>query len=320
MEESVVVRILHGDCRTILKALPSESVHTVVTSPPYFGLRDYGVAGQIGCERTCEGFVSAIVDVFREVRPVLRFDGTAWLNIGDTFVDGEALMVPARVALALRADGWKLHQENIWHKPNAKGEGQVSRRCTRAHEYVYLLSRTGNYYFNADAIAEPATGTDDRPQQRRAKELARQANLTEHHFAAIRACGATDAGKAQETHTGFGRNSPEVARLAAEAKAALGGYYREFLMAPTKNRRSVWPIPTQPSRERHHAMMPEALAEICVLAGSPPGGMVLDPFAGIGTTGVVANRLGRNAILVELNPEYAAAARSRIGPLLTDVA
>jgi site-specific DNA-methyltransferase (cytosine-N4-specific) len=240
--------------------------------------------------------------------------------------------IPWRVAFALQADGWWLRQDIIWSKSNPMPES-VTDRCTKAHEYLFLLSKSERYYYDADAIAEAScagyngsafdkgktlahqkfeTGKGERPQQRRARELADKAGLTQKHIAAIRAVGVTDAGKAQTTQHGFGRNTENVIRLAAEAKAALGGYYREFLIADTRNKRSVWEIPTAPFPEAHFATFPPALIEPCILAGCPKEGTVLDPFGGAGTTGLVADRLGRNAILIELNPEYAEMAERRI--------
>lgn len=379
------VRIINGDCRDILKTLPDESVHCVVTSPPYFGLRDYGVDGQIGLEGTPDAFVAEMVAVFREVRRVLRDDGTLWLNLGDSYAgswgaqgrngqmsdrsvisaqqiaaaakkttrtgsiaEGTGLKpkdligIPWRVAFALQADGWYLRQDIIWHKPNPMPES-VTDRCTKAHEYVFLFSKSSNYRYDADAIAEAAAessiarwsqdvegqagsdrvpgktngaikavGGTQRAQARRAVELARSAGLTDQHIAAIRAVGITDAGKARITQDGTGKNDPAVQALADEAKAALGGYYREFLISEKRNRRSVWTVATMPFKEAHFATFPTALVEPCILAGCPVGGTVLDPFGGAGTTGLVADRLQRNAILLELNPEYAAMAERRI--------
>lgn len=349
------VRILTGDCRDVLPTLPAASVQCVVTSPPYFGLRDYGVSGQIGLELTPGGYVAELVAVFREVRRLLRDDGTAWLNLGDSYAnDGkwggetggkqaylddnnrkrvgrekrvtglklkDLIGIPWRVAFALQADGWWLRSDIIWSKPNSMPES-ITDRPTKAHEYLFLLAKNERYAYNADAISEDATGTLDRPQQRRARELADAAGLTDRHFAAIRSAGATDAGKAQVTQDGHGKNTDEVMVLAAEAKAALGGYYREFLMSPTRNRRSVWEVPTAPFSEAHFATFPPALIEPCILAGCHEGGTVLDPFGGAGTTGLVADRLGRNAVLIELNPDYVAMAERRIrgdAPLFAEV-
>jgi DNA modification methylase len=377
----VSVQILNGDCRELLQALPDACVHCVVTSPPYFGLRDYGVDGQIGLEDTPDAFVAELVAVFREVRRVLRDDGTLWLNLGDSYAGSwgaqghritesddpswhssqiknhpkrasktgsikqpgikakDLIGIPWRVAFALQADGWYLRQDIVWSKPNPMPES-VTDRCTKAHEYLFLLTKSPRYHFDAAAIAEPVAEASiarlsqdveaqngsarvsgktngtmkavGRPQARRAAELAREKGLTQAHIDAIRSSGIADVGKALVTTAGAGRNTDEVKRLAAEAKEALGGYYREFLMGGTRNKRSVWTVATMPFKEAHFATFPPELVEPCILAGCPAGGTVLDPFGGAGTTGLVADRLQRNAILLELNPDYAAMAERRI--------
>lgn len=380
------VRIITGDCRDVLRTLPDRSIHCVVTSPPYFGLRDYGVDGQIGLEPTPSEFVAEIVAVFRELRRVLRDDGTLWLNLGDSYSGGggfspdtpsnlggakqttqssrlykgrspthglkpkDLIGIPWRVAFALQDDGWYLRQDIIWSKPNPMPES-VTDRCTKAHEYLFLLSKSQRYHFDAEAIAERVAEASiarlaqdvegqvgstrvpgktngamkavGRPQALRAAELARERGLTQAHIDAIRSSGIADAGKALVTTTGAGRNTDEIKRLAAEAKQALGGYYREFLMSGTRNKRSVWEVATMPFKEAHFATFPPALVEPCILAGCPKNGTVLDPFGGAGTTGLVADRLQRDAILIELNPIYAGLARRRItgdAPLFAEAA
>ena len=359
------VSILNGDCRDILKTLPDGSVHCCVTSPPYFGLRNYEVDGQIGLEPTPAAFVAELVDVFREVRRVLRDDGTLWLNLGDSYAtdskwggstggkaakglhgvngggrtktsvglpDKNLIGIPWRVAFALQDDGWILRQDVVWNKPNPMPES-VKDRCTKAHEYIFMLSKSPRYYFDADAIAEDQVKgtagsrfdvgktashqqgraqTGLRKQAVRAAELAAQHGLTEAHIAAIRSVGISDAGKAKVTTNGAGKNDPAVQALADEAKSVLGGYYREFLIPEKRNKRSVWTVTTKPFKGAHFATFPPDLIEPCILAGSPKGGIVLDPFGGAGTTGMVANRLNRSAILIELNPGFAEMAEQRI--------
>jgi DNA modification methylase len=293
----MTVTILTGDCRDVLASLPAESAQTCVTSPPYFGLRDYGHDGQIGLEQTPDAFVAELVAVFREVRRVLRGDGTLWLNLGDSYSartkgssgvgknasnkgtliadrswaippgckPKDLIGIPWMVAFALRADGWYLRQDIIWHKPNPMPES-VQDRCTKAHEYVFLLSKGPRYFFDAAAIAEPGVGR-------------------ETFF-------GSDA-----YSKGAGRN--DIGSSDAQP-------------CTTRNRRSVWTVSTQPYSGAHFATMAPALAELCLKAGSRPGGLVLDPFGGAGTTGLVADRLQRNATLIELNPAYAAIARDRI--------
>jgi DNA modification methylase len=367
----VSVELIEGDCRDVLAEMPEQSINCIVTSPPYFGLRDYGHGDQIGLEPTPAEFVEALVGVMRLARRVLRDDGTLWLNLGDSYArapakggsgpggkneqrwgygeaqgrkfrpgsgradgvvdargqrnrngvgpvpglkDKDLIGIPWRVAFALQADGWYLRQDIIWHKPNPMPES-VRDRCTKAHEYVFLLSKNERYYFDADAIAEPSV-TSERPQLKRALALAAEHGLTDAHIAAIRSCGVSDVGKAQVTQSGYGKNLPEVQALADEAKAVLKGYYREFLTADNgmRNKRDVWTIPTKGFKGAHFATFPEALVEPCILAGCPVGGTVLDPFGGSGTVGVVARRHGRNATLIELNPEYYDIASERLWP------
>ena len=244
----------------------------MVTSPPYFGLRDYGHEGQIGLEETPEAFVDRLVGVFREVRRVMADDGTLWLNIGDSYGKGKNLVgAPWRLAFALQDAGWYLRQDIIWHKPNPMPES-VKDRCTKAHEYLFLLTKSPRYHFDADAIAEAATS---RPQRR----------LT-----------AT-----KDQPGGAGRRAQ-----GGQNPQCQGG------TSTTRNKRDVWTVQTQPYKGAHFAVFPEALVEPCVLAGSAPGDVVLDPFAGSGTTGVVALRHGRAFVGCELNPDYAALARERI--------
>jgi DNA modification methylase len=296
------IAIRHGDCRDVLRTLPDQSVHCCVTSPPYFGLRDYGHAGQIGLEATPDAFVAEMVAVFREVRRVLRDDGTLWLVLGDSYAGGgghspnapssktsisgkygdalkeggikpqgfvkakDLIGIPWRVAFALQADGWYLRQDIIWSKPNPMPES-VTDRCTKAHEHIFLLSKSARYFYDAEAIAEP-TVYDQR-----------------------------------------------LVRINSPKNIALGlKPTREYdhVLEGGRNKRSVWEVATQPFSEAHFATFPPALIEPCIKAGCPIGGTVLDPFAGAGTTGLVADRLQRNAILIELNPDYTAMSDRRL--------
>lgn len=261
----MTVTILNGDCRDLLKGMEAESVNCIVTSPPYYGLRDYGVDGQIGLEQTPDEYVAELVSVFREARRVLRDDGTLWLNLGDSYAEKALLGIPWRAAFALQADGWHLRQDIIWHKQNPMPES-VTDRCTKAHEYVFLLAKSNKYYYDAEAIAEVAD------------------------FPGVRVATAYTEKAVGSTST-----------------TAYNGSAKD-----TKNRRSVWSITTQPFAGGHVATMPPVLAETCIKAGCPLGGTVLDPFGGAGTTGLVADRLNRHAILCELNPEYIVIAKNRI--------
>jgi site-specific DNA-methyltransferase (adenine-specific) len=302
--------ILIGDVRERLKELPDQSVNCCVTSPPYWGLRDYGNDGQIGLEQTPDAFIAELVSVFSEVKRVLRDDGTLWLNIGDSYAsfrDGKAtpdtsrgqstgtlvdkgkasnrkastftntsikhkdlVGIPWMLAFALRADGWYLRQDIIWHKPNPMPES-VRDRCTKAHEYIFLMSKSPKYYFDSEAMKEPSTNLG-KTKIRFGGNKYGDSDDPKH---------ATKSGN-EYTDTGF------------------------------RNKRSVWSVTTRPFKGAHFATFPPALIEPCILAGSPRGGVVLDPFFGAGTTGLVAQRHNRKWIGCELNPEYAAIAQARI--------
>jgi site-specific DNA-methyltransferase (cytosine-N4-specific) len=377
------VTLYHGDSLAVLRSLPDRSVDSCVTSPPYFGLRDYGEEGQYGLESSPAEYVETMRALFAEVRRVLTDDGTLWLNIGDTYYSGKGaavgpdkkqparrgyvrpvdksgagwakpkdlLGIPWRTAFALQDDGWYLRNDIIWAKPNGMPESVTDRLSTK-HEHLFLLTKSRNYWFDLDPIREEvkypagspqlnwaraskeadvpgqstrqhrdnrtpgkgggtnlqATGrqhlTPERAQKRRANELFQAAGLTDEHVAAMRAVGMSDAGKARETQSGTGKNAPHVQRLADEAKAALGGYYREFLYDGGRNPGDVWTVPTIPFSEAHFAVMPPDLARRAILAGCKPGGTVLDPFSGSGTTGMVAGQTGRRYVGIDLNRDY----------------
>ena len=405
------VTIRHGDCREVLNTMPAKSVHTCVTSPPYFGLRDYGTRTwkggdpecdhkgderyytektaavsssgafsqpgeankerlkngrwreggtcqcgavhhdpQIGLEATPDAFVAEMVAVFREVRRVLRDDGTLWLNLGDSYSGSgkgawnvpderkvnvketyrpnvnpskigntareaaktkyagedrnyglkpkDLIGIPWRVAFALQADGWYLRQDIIWSKPNPMPES-VTDRCTKAHEYIFLMSKSARYFYDAAAIAEPVT----------ASTISRLSQPTlEQQNGSSRVPGKTNGNmKAVPPRFGgmkYGDSDDPLHRTKSGNEYDIGN--------GTRNKRSVWEVTTQPYSEAHFATFPPDLIEPCILAGCPKGGTVLDPFGGAGTTGLVADRLGRDAFLIELNPEYAAMAERRI--------
>ncbi len=265
--------LLVGDCRDTLSLIVDDaSAQTCVTSPPYFGLRDYGHADQIGAEATPTLYVARLVDVFREVRRVLRDDGTLWLNLGDSYAGKNLLGVPWRVAFALQADGWYLRQDIIWHKPNPMPEN-IGDRCTKAHEYLFLLSKSSTYYCDMDAVKEPAVCPGGPGNKKLNRLLPGQRN---------------------------GEN------------ANIRGSLHKIGPRETRNKRSVWTVPTQPYKGAHFATFPTALIDPCILAGSAVDGVVLDPFMGSGTTGAVALKHGRRFIGCELNPDYVAIARARI--------
>jgi len=310
------VTLIKGDARTALRDLAAGSVRCCVTSPPYFGLRDYGHTDQIGLEDSPDAYVAELVMVFREVRRVLADDGTLWLNLGDSYFNrpsgavgkesrlegsftshtayraaheerskatrpGEVkhkdlIGIPWMVAFALRADGWYLRQNIIWHKPNAMPES-VKDRCTRAHEDLFMFSKDARYHYDANAISEPAVS----------KSLKKFVD------------GSADKQRGHgRRHAGFnGRYAEKLARDGVPA---------------TRNRRSVWTIPTRPFRGAHFATFPVDLPTLCVRAGTEPGDIVLDPFAGAGTTGIAALAEGRRFIGIELNPANLALARPRL--------
>ena len=368
-----MVTILIGDCLDVLKTLPDCSVHCCVTSPPYWGLRDYGVEGQFGMERTPEEYVAKMTAVFHEVWRVLRDDGTLWLNLGDSYFSDtkgsggpsakqdsnagsrygnrhfertnglkpkDLIGIPWRVAFALQADGWYLRQDIIWSKPNPMPES-VRDRCTKAHEYVFLLSKSSRYYYDAEAVKEESVYPDDNRKERQKPE----------DYAAMMG----DSGQLRAVI------NPSNART-----------------YPYRNRRSVWTITPKPYRGAHFAVMPPDLAELCILAGTSKRGCcpacgkpwervvdkanpkgrrdrggpndgprdagiwsglagtreyttvgwqpgckcsaglpvpctVLDPFGGSGTTGYIASRNGCRAVMIELNPKYAKLAHDRCG-------
>ena len=370
------IKVLNGNCLNVLSELPEKSVNTCITSPPYYGLRDYQTAewkggdencehtishysdnlkpevdrpfrgnrsacmkcgairkdSQIGLEETPEEYVENMVAVFREVRKVLRDDGTVWLNLGDSYamtslrggdkahsgnvgahkhydhslpkgskkipkgIKPKDLMgIPWMVAFALRADGWYLRQDIIWHKPNPMPES-VKDRCTKAHEYIFLLTKNKKYYYDNDAIREPHTWEESKPRpsgmERNAQKYRSKVNY-----------GGGGSGFAGHSGSlkadGTSLNHPDG-----------------------RNKRSVWTVTTKPFKGAHFATFPPELIKPCILAGCPEDGTVLDPFGGAGTTGVVANRWGRNAILIELNDEYAEMSRNRIyndAPLFVEV-
>jgi DNA modification methylase len=318
-----VNKIEFGDCRETMRRWAAEGVkvQTCVTSPPYFGLRDYGHEGQIGLEQTPEQYIAAMVEVFRCVKDVLADDGTLWLNIGDSYVGAmsqhkdsgsfgntsciskktqsgipqtgrvernrllrenglkpkDLIGIPWMLAFALRADGWYLRQDIIWHKPNPMPES-VRDRCTKAHEYVFLLSKSDRYFFDSEAMKEP---TSDNP--------ASEARRNRADFGTV--------GTKAIQGTGFGQSGKGI-------NAAHKG--------ETRNRRSVWTVATRPYKGAHFATFPPALIEPCILAGSRPGDIVLDPFMGSGTTAAVAIQHGRQYLGCELNEEYGPLQQERI--------
>ncbi len=327
-----------GDCRALLKTYPGKSINCCVTSPPYLGLRDYGNAEQIGLEKTPDEYVAELVAVFREVHRVLRDDGTLWLNLGDSYagswgaqsrpngndvkitLQGGSMLsarqiqahpkgqthtgslkntpglkpkdligIPWRVAFALQADGWYLRQDIIWAKPNPMPES-VTDRCTKAHEYIFMLSKSERYYYDADAIKENSV-------KGAAGSKFNTGKTGEHQLGRASSKPRKQDGHGRR-HAGFNERW-DNSEAAGETKL-------------TRNKRSVWTVSPQPFKEAHFATFPPALIAPCILAGCPVNGIVLDPFGGAGTTGLVALCNGRRALLIELNAEYVAMADRRI--------
>lgn len=335
-------KILNGDCREILKTLPDQSVHCCVTSPPYYGLRDYGVEGQIGLEKTPEEYVNKIVEVFREVRRVLRDDGTLWLNLGDSYAsqggkeppqskwdregihDGmnggtsrkpplglkskDLIGIPWSVALALRDDGWYLRQDIIWQKTNPMPES-VKDRCTKAHEYVFLLSKSEKYYFDNEAVKELSTNGKPAGNKRHKYTDAYANSDTEEHRtkAGLLALSGVKWEK-RNRRSVWGVDEENLAQWLEENHPDL---LNEYLLSQ-EGLGDVWRISTKPYKGAHFAVFPPELIEPCILAGCPEGGIVLDPFFGSGTTGYVAEKHNRNYIGIELNLDYIELATERI--------
>lgn len=321
------VQILNGDCRELLKTLPDASVDCCVTSPPYFGLRDYGHADQIGLESSPDKYIAQLVPIFDEIYRVLKDNGTLWLNLGDSFANKQLLGIPWKVAFALQADGWFLRQDIVWAKPNPMPES-VSDRCTKAHEYIFMFSKVHKYYYDADAIAEDAiyaglTGQDD-SGYKDAKQFKGKHGKT---WAERKAAGEPSrhvlAGAAAHKAGNFATKQRGHGRRHAGFNDRWDAMSREEQCSGKRNKRSVWTVATKPFSQAHFATFPPDLIEPCILAGCPKDGTVLDPFGGAGTTGLVADRHGRNAILIELNQAYATMAIERINgdaPLFGEVA
>ena len=351
-----------GDCRDVMRSLIADGVRVqcIVTSPPYWGLRDYGVDGQLGLEPTLREFLDNMVDVFDLCRELLTDDGTLWLNMGDAYAGSwgaqgrpqgmgemtgrsvtsarqigasprfgtgsgtrgremglkskDLMGQPWRLAFALQDAGWWLRQDIIWHKPNPMPES-VRDRCTKAHEYLFLLTKSEKYFYDFDAMQEPVSGT----AHARGSGINPKAAPSGWDTAPGGHRALT--GRYSGTGVGFGRGYDKVAKPRVKQNASFSGSVNELV--DTRNRRSVWTIPTQSFDGAHFATFPEALVEPCVLAGSRPGDIVFDPFMGSGTVATVAQRLGRRWLgSEELNPDYIAlqAERTRQPALALEVA
>lgn len=325
-----------GDALEVLKSMPTDSVDCCVTSPPYYGLRNYGAKGQIGLEPCVTDYINRLVDVFHEVRRVLKSTGSLWLNIGDCYAGSgkgaavypanaakykqgtnkgmlgkddltkvsfdfvkrkELVGVPWKLAFALSADGWFLRQDIIWNKPNCMPES-VKDRCTKSHEYIFLLSKSPRYFFDAEAIAEPVAESS----------IKRYQQNIEAQKGSFRAVGKTN-GPIKACKPRYGGN---------KYTASPDKFYRTksgslYDFRPKRNKRSVWTVSTQGYKGAHFATFPEKLIEPCILAGCPVGGVVLDPFIGTGTTAAVAKKHHRHFVGIEISPNNIQLARDRLG-------
>jgi len=322
-------KIYNGNCLDVLKTFPDNSIDCCITSPPYWGLRDYGVDGQLGLEKTPEEYVAHMVEVFREVKRVLKPEGTLWLNLGDSYSGGgrgsgysdkqdsnkgtigmprsiiadglkpkDLVGIPWMVAFALRSDGWYLRQDIIWAKPNPMPES-VTDRCTKSHEYIFLMAKSQKYYYDNEAIKETVSDST----------VLRLSQDIDSQHGSDRVPGKTN-GNMKAVRYGGNKytNDPSVFN---RTKSGNAYDFRE-----KRNKRSVWTVTTKPFKESHFATFPEDLITPCVLAGCPKSGIILDPFMGAGTTGLVSVKYERNFIGIELNPEYIKMAEERIEPYL----
>lgn len=278
--------IIQGDCLTVANTLPHAFADCIITSPPYFGHREYANAPELsrfelGRETDVVEYVTKIVSVFQALQRVLKPSGTLWLNIGDTYRNEQLLGIPWRVAFGLQDTGWILRSEIIWHKPNAM-PSSVKNRPTTDHEHIFLLSKNKNYFYNADAIREPhVTFTPDSKM------------------------------KGGRNHFGKANGTPEHGKNQGNPNLHRGRWDQAFHPLG-RNKRTVWNIPLGKFRDVHFAVFPEALVEICLLAGTPEQGVLLDPFMGSGTTAVVARKLGRHFLGIELVPAYVDMALQRV--------
>jgi DNA modification methylase len=334
--------ILNGDVFQELKKIPDQSINCCVTSPPYYGLRDYGEDGQLGLEDTPEEYIKRMVEVFSIVKDKLKDDGTLWLNIGDSYAGGggasghtqstknlgakthdygavksagktyglkpkDLIGIPWMLAFALRVDGWYLRQDIIWHKPNPMPESVIDR-CTKSHEYIFLLSKSRKYYYDNDAIKTPLTEST----------INRVSQDIENQNGSERVPGKTNGNmKAVVKGAVFGGNKGKnYTPMPGDPNFRNGSeqWGRKYQISDDgkANKKSVWTVTTKPFKEAHFATFPEKLIIPCIKAGSPEDGVVLDPFMGAGTTALVAKKLYRNYVGIELNAEYVEIANRRL--------
>ncbi len=354
-----MIELYQGDCLEVLKTLEPESINCCVTSPPYYGLRDYGVSGQLGLEKTPQEYVENMVRVFREVKRVMKNDGTLWLNLGDSYAannGGDKLSgknktnkgcagntyrrpsiglkpkdligIPWKVAFALQADGWYLRQDIIWSKPNPMPES-VRDRCTKSHEYIFLLSKSAKYFYDHEAIKEPSVYPNgpNSPQsikspygqgfERRAKAEENKKGLSREESTKVihgNKVGRSDGGRACNKPDQTHRNKRDVWSI-EDHNSLIEWLYdnkKDILKEYLNTTPDIWTVSTKPYKEAHFATFPPDLIEPCILAGCPEGGTVLDNFSGAGTVGKVSKENGRDFIGIELNPKYLEMSEKRI--------
>ncbi|WOX47179.1 site-specific DNA-methyltransferase [Aeromonas sp. XH] len=282
-------QIFVGNSLLTLQVIPSNSVDCIVTSPPYFGQRDYGVNGQIGNEKTPNEYIDNLVSIFSECRRVLKDTGSLWLNLGDKYHNGNLLGMPWRVAIALQDDGWILRNDIIWHKPNAMPHS-AKNRLTTDHEYIFFFTKKSkDYYYDQDSIRE------------------------EH-------VTFSESSKMKGGRNHFGKNggTPEKGKNGGNSNLHDGRWDQAF-HPNGRNKRTVWNVALSKFRGAHFAVFPEKLIEPCILAGCPKNGLVMDPFFGAGTTGFVANKNSRKFVGLEINPEYAEIAKDRLSNVQIDL-
>lgn len=322
-------KIINAECLSHLRTMPDECIDCVVTSPPYYGLRDYGCDGQVGLEDTPEEYVQRLVDIFHDVKRCLKPEGTLWLNLGDSYngnkkgntetkknkrvvsdsfekklwhgaKEKDLIGIPWMVAFALRADGWYLRQDIIWAKPNPMPES-VKDRCTKSHEYIFLLTKSPKYYFDYEAIQEEATGYDGRKDTM---------NKGGKKYEGVNQAAARGHERWKFKNLADKGQQPNSMHL----RRADGMADEQY---PVRNKRDVWQVCPKPSKEEHYAMYPEELVKYCIEAGCPEGGVVFDPFIGSGTTAAVAKKLDRHYYGTELNPKFYEIAARRVASIMS---
>lgn len=282
-------KIIVGNSLLTLQAMPSASIDCIVTSPPYYGQRDYGVQGQVGNEKSPKEYIENLTSIFSECRRVLKDTGSLWLNLGDKYDKGNLLGMPWRIALALQDDGWILRNDIIWHKPNAMPHS-AKNRLTTDHEYIFFFTKkNNNYFYDQDAIREEHVTFSENSRM-----------------------------KGGRNHFGKNGGTPEKGKNGGNSNLHDGRWDQAFHPSG-RNKRTVWNVPLSKYRGTHFAVFPEKLIEPCILAGCPKNGLVLDPFFGAGTTGVVAKKFGRKYVGLEINPDYAKLADERLADFQIDL-